>query len=77
MKKSLENVLEIALKKMEDITNKYFYYSDIVPDMRYKNDKYFIKFCNTHNVYRSFKTQRDLEIFCKTILETNNIPYED
>jgi len=62
MKKTLITKLDnfIALNYSEGT---YFYYSTTVPDARYSGYRYFIKYHNTHSVYKAFKTQKELEIF--------------
>ncbi|WP_462427211.1 hypothetical protein [Fusobacterium varium] len=70
MKKSLEE----KINKYCDNTEYPFemYYSDIIPDARYKNDKYFLKYHHTNNVAHSFKTQNELESFLDEAFENNN-----
>lgn len=77
MKKSLELLLDEALKGIKELTYWDCYYSDVIPDTRYKNYKYFIKFHNTNNVFRSFKTQRELEYFCNKVVNEKIILDEE
>lgn len=71
MKKSLEEKIPNAMSRLKKKLGWDCYYSETIPDLRYKNYKYFIKFCNTHTVFRSFKTQKQIEEFCNKLLEEN------
>lgn len=45
------------------------YFSDVVPDARFKKDKYFFKYHNTHTVAVAFKTQKEIEEFIEDNIE--------
>lgn len=66
MKKELKQRIEKFCKDSEFPGEVYF--SSSINDCRYKFDKYFFKFHNTHNVMKSFKSQKEIENF----LEENN-----
>lgn len=47
------------------------YYTDIVPDARYKGYKYFFKYHGTHKVVEAFKTQSELENYIDSKCRAN------
>lgn len=61
MKKELNELIEKYVAKTE--YPRAVYFSEQVPDARYKGYKYFFKFIGTHNVSQAFKTQREIEEF--------------
>lgn len=70
MIKSLQPIVAETLNVMERAECHSCYYSEQVPDLRYKNYKYFFKFNNTHSVRECFKTQKEMEKFCKEYLNS-------
>ena len=69
------------MKKVEmikELVNKVYgaemYYSKSPAgwDGRYKAYNYFLSWCNTHEIYKAFKTQKELIEFLKNELETLN-----
>lgn len=70
MIKRLQPLIKETLNVMESLNGHSCYYSEQVPDLRYKNYKYFFKFNNTHSVCECFRTQREMESFCNEYLNS-------
>lgn len=56
------------IKKIDEFCDKSefpfsVYYSETIPDSRYKKYKYFFKYHNTHTVAKAFRTQKEIEEF--------------
>lgn len=71
MKKSLIKNIEVYCNSTEFPGAVYF--SDIVPDARYKGYKYFFKYHGTHNVAKAFKTQNEIESFIEENMQIDLI----
>lgn len=41
------------------------YFSEVVPDARFKGYKYFFKYHNTHNVHIAFRNQKDMREYLR------------
>lgn len=61
MRKELQQRAEKYAKNTEFPFNVYF--NRNVPDARYKTEKYFFKYHNTHAVAEAFTTQKELDDF--------------
>ncbi len=61
MKRELKERIEKYVQASEPPYAVYF--SDKAPDTRYKTEKYFFKYHNTHGVSACFSTQKEIESF--------------
>lgn len=61
MKKKLKKRIEEYCERSEFPYK--VYYSEVIPDERYRKYKYFLKYHNTHKVKEAFKTQKEIELY--------------